>query len=952
MIRFFFIYIFSCTSIILVHSQKYSISGIVKDEHSNPMTGVYVELNQVATQRKSTEMTDSNGKYIFPNLESGEYLIKIKLIGYEHKELAINVTTSDVRIDPINLEISSKNLSEIVINEKKPIAKLINDTIQYDANSFKVLKDATADELVDKIPSMTRDQGVLKSQGEEIKQVLIDGKPFFGNDPNLSLKNLPAELIDKVQIFDQQSEQSQFTGINDGNTIKTINIVTKAGMNNGQFGKLYFGYGDEEKYQLGGNFNYFDGDRRISLIGISNNINIQNFSIDDILGAIGSGQGTRSRVDNRGGPSRSGYDSRRDGRGGSSGPGDFLVSSNNGITKTHAIGLNISDKLGSKFEYTISYFFNQTNNFVDNELNRNYYNDTFQHVYSEINHSNPFNTNHRLNGRFEYKIDSFNSILFRPRVTYQSNNSHFESEFKTVQRYIINNVSNSATESDGKGFNTSNNLLYRHKFIKPGRTISLDLNSNFAPRDEKFYQSSFSEYLSGSQTIYDTILQRQFKDYSKWSMSSNLEYTEPISLQSSLSANYRYSFGNDQSKFETFDILNEPGNMEVLNSSLSNDFKTFNRSHQTGLSYQYNKPQVWNINIRFNWQISSLEKEQFFPNSLKLSKNYYAILPSLFARYSITKSKNFHLFYRTNTQLPTVTQLQNVLDNSNPVQLKIGNPELEQAITHNFNIRYTANNSNATILYLMAGGSFTSNSITNQLYLTNRNHPAFVTYNIFNGVQLIVPVNSKTTKQFRSFASYTIPLTKIKCNLSLDGSYIYSENPALIDDLLYYSYQNNFSFGFSLTSNINDKVDFTIQFRPSYNTYNSSDLINNYFLFDQRLKFNWLFGKKNIVRLEFNSRFNEDLSTGFNENIYLLNLVAGRKLFKNERGEISLGINDIFNQNKNIQRNISEYYIEDNISNIIQRFFMLSFTYNIRHFNSGKKSQPGEPREFDRGHWR
>jgi hypothetical protein len=292
------------------------------------------------------------------------------------------------------------------------------------------------------------------------------------------------------------------------------------------------------------------------------------------------------------------------------------------------------------------------------------------------------------------------------------------------------------------------------------------------------------------------------------------------------------------------------------------------------------------------------------------------------------------------------------LDNSNPVQLRIGNPELQQSVSHNFNIRFTSNNSNATVLHAVAGGSVTDNFITNHLYIYKRGHPAFSIFNIIEGTQLLVPVNTKSSKQFRTFLSYTLALTKIKCNLSIDGSYIFSETPALVDDILYNAFQNNMSLGISLTSNISDKVDFNIQFRPSINTYRSSDIKDEYLLFDQRMKFNWLFSQKNIIRLEYNGRINEDLSKGYNQNIHLFNLVYGRKIFKNERGEISFGVYDLFNQNQNIQRTVSEYYIEDNTSNIIQRFLMLSFTYNIRHFNTHKKSSQSEFRDMERGHWR
>lgn len=231
-----------------------------------------------------------------------------------------------------------------------PIAQQKGDTTEFNANAVKVLRDATSEDLVSKLPGVTTENGAIKAQGENVTQVLVDGKPFFGNDPTAALRNLPAEVIDKVQIFDQQSDQAQFTGFQDGNTTKTINIVTKKGMNNGQFGKVYSGYGYQDKYQLGGNINVFDGDRRISFIGMSNNINVQNFSVDDILGVMGvPGGNFRNAMMMMGGRMMGGGGGGRGGGGGGGGSMDFLVRPQGGIATTHALGINYSDKWGKKW---------------------------------------------------------------------------------------------------------------------------------------------------------------------------------------------------------------------------------------------------------------------------------------------------------------------------------------------------------------------------------------------------------------------------------------------------------------------------------------------------------------------------------------------------------------------------------------------------------------------------
>lgn len=927
-----------------IYSQSLSISGVVMDENAELFPGVQIDLLNDQSKVIESERSNSKGWFSFNISKEGNYALSIQFLGYENDTIKIDLKDSSKVLKPIKLRIASKNLSEVVIREKKPIGAVLNDTLQFNASSFKVMKDATADELIEKMPSVTKDQGALKSQGEEVKQVLVDGKPFFGNDPNLSLKNLPAELIEKVQIFDQLSEQSQFTGINDGNTVKTINIVTKSGLNNGQFGKIYSGFGipaendpNDFKYQLGGNFNYFNGDRKISLIGLSNNINIQNFSIDDILGALGSNNNQRGRG-NFGGPPRIGNDARRDNRNNSSGPGDFLIPQTGGITTTHAIGINYSDKIGSKLDINLSYFFNQTKNNTTNELSRQYFQtDTVNQNYFENNSAGSKNTNHRINGRLEYKIDSSNSIIIRPRITFQTNTSNGNSRSLTVINAESINESTNETQFESNGINWSNNLLFRHKFKKVGRTVSLDINTNFAPKDDQSNQSSLTQYKENNQLINDTINQRRINNYNKWGFNSNIEYTEPINLLHSLSLNYRYNIGADKPKLETYDVSFDPAEPDTLNTSLSSSFDSKNTSHQIGIGYQFNKEQQWYVSVRTSWQQSHLNNQESFPGQLNFQKKFYNILPSFYIRYNISKTKNLNISYRSNTQIPSANQLQYVLNNSNPVQLSIGNPDLKQSVNHNFNFRFSSNNSDASMIYLMLGGSVTTDYISNHLYIQNRDLPIFKEFKIAPGSQLTIPENTSSSTQLRSFLSYTIPISLIKCNLTFDASYIYTETPGLLDTMTFKTFQQFSTLGISLTSNISQKIDFNIQFRPSYNTYKSADTKDNYFILDQRVKFNWQFTNKNIIRIEFNSKINQDLSRQFDQNVYLLNIAVGRKLFKNERGEIAIGVNDVFNENESIQRLVSEYYLEDSKNNTIQRFFMLSFTYNIRNYNSGKK---------------
>jgi hypothetical protein len=236
------------------------------DNNSQSLPQCPVILKDKKGSILKTALTDASGVFILKDISPSSYDLHVVFIGFKELKKDINVSISDIDLGNLILESDAISLNEVKVKAKAPLAKERQDTTEFNASSAKVLKDATSEDLVSKMPSVTVENGQIKAQGEQVKQVLVDGKAFFGSDPTAALRNLPAEVVDKIQVFDQLSEQSRFSGVNDGNTTKTINIVTKSGMRQGQFGKVYVGYGYEDKYQSGGNINYFDGDRRISLI--------------------------------------------------------------------------------------------------------------------------------------------------------------------------------------------------------------------------------------------------------------------------------------------------------------------------------------------------------------------------------------------------------------------------------------------------------------------------------------------------------------------------------------------------------------------------------------------------------------------------------------------------------------------------------------------------------------
>jgi len=502
-----------------IFSQAPTLRGTISNANGEPILGAKVMLEN--DQHQEAVLSNERGGFRFITTPSGKYTLKIVAAGFGEYSQEIEITSVPQKLPAIELT-TAFDMDEIAIEKQVNPAMVKGDTTEYSAAAFKTNPDATAEDLIRKLPGVTVEGGTVKSAGENVQQVLVDGKVFFGNDPSAALKNLPAEIIDKIQVFDQQSDQSQFTGIDDGQTTKTVNIVTRMNMRNGEFGKFYGGVGDEGKYKAGGNYNMFNTYQRLSILGQSNNINQQNFSSEDLLG-ITSSSGGRGR---RGGGGRSGGGRSRGGGGGSA--SDFLVGQQQGISNTTALGLNYSDEIGKKLKISGSYFFNQTENSSIQELSQLYILDRDSgQVYRENSDTESTDINHRFNARIEYKFSDKTTLLIRPRFTMQFNDGTENTEGRTS--FGGNPLNRSVIDfgSDLKALDVNSFFLLRHRFEKRGRTLSLMARTGYKNNEGDNQLLSGLKYFSEPFSL-DTINQISTLASNNWNIYTNLTYTEPL----------------------------------------------------------------------------------------------------------------------------------------------------------------------------------------------------------------------------------------------------------------------------------------------------------------------------------------------------------------------------------------------------------------------------------------
>ncbi|RYY56023.1 MAG: TonB-dependent receptor [Chitinophagaceae bacterium] len=909
-------------------AESQSIKGKLLDlEENRPLAGARLKLQPLRDSSNSREVVaDSNGVFIFQGIPKDTFSVTVFSVGYEAYRQSVAVTDSlpDQDLGTLFIPKTSTTIGGVTVVAKTPPTQQKGDTIQYNASQFKVNPDATVEDLMKKAPGVTvgRD-GTVTAQGEQVRKVTIDGKDFFGDDASAALRNLPADVVDKIQVFDRLSDQAQFTGVDDGNSQKALNIVTKSGLKNGQFGRMYAGYGTDDRFQAGGNVSFFKGDRKISFVGLMNNINQQNFGSQDLLGVTSTGGG-------RGG---------RPGGGG----GGFQIPQQNGISRTNAIGVNYADKWGKKVDIAGSYFVNYSSLENDRDANtRNFVKPDSVLIRNEFSMTRTQNINHRANLRIEYKIDSNNTIIISPSFSYQKNKSRsnsFQTNAYELENGFLSSLENNRYNVNG-GWNFNNNILYRHQFAKRGRTISLNLNQSFNDRDGFSYQESYTVTASAKN---DSLSQYSDNSTRGHTLSANIIYTEPVGAKGQFQFNYNPSITKNKADKETYRFDRTVWDYTIFDPTQSNLFDNDYNTQNTGVTYRLgDRDQQFAVGV--NYQYSTLSSDQDLPFVSKISRNFSNFLPNLQWRTKISPRSSIRLFYRSSVNAPSVNQLQDVIDISNPLSVTRGNTNLKQQYSHTLNARYTFTNT-------QKGQSLFANVFVQKVndYVAQGVFTAFsdslITpeFTLARGGQIYQPINLDGYYNLRSMVAFGQPINAIKSNINLNGEFRYSRTPGFSNNLNSITNVYYYGGGAGLASNISEYVDFNISYNVGYsrsiNTLQPERAITSV-LRVAGLQFNLLNKKGWFVQNDLTNQVNTGLSEGFNQNFWLWNLAAGKKILANRRAEIKLSVFDLLKQNQSIVRTLENNEIRDERNTVLQRYFMLTFTYNLKNFGTAKSATP------------
>jgi hypothetical protein len=867
----------------------------------------------------SFTMTDNAGRFQLSGIPNGEYRLLITHVNYHNSNIFFTVSDTNKSHDLTNITMNDKTkvLTEVVVTNEAPPVTMVGDTVQYNAGSFKVQPNASVEQLLKKLPGVKVEKdGTVKAQGETVQRVLVDGKEFFSNDPKIATKNLPADAVDKVQVYDRQSDQAQLTGFEDGNYEKTINLKLKKDKKKGVFGKLTAGGGNKERYEGKFNVNSFKGARQLSAIGMGNNTNAEGFSFMDILNFTGE----LSRMQRSGSGNIniniSGDDAAAMGSGGNN---------NGGINTAWGGGVNYNNIIGNKLDFQSNYFYTRFNPAIEQHINRQNFLPGTNNYYNQNSFSDNLNNTHRLNLNTLYQIDSMHSLRITPSFSYQRTRNSSISDYQTLSAgnaKINEGASNNL--SGNEGFNFRNDLIFRKKFNRRGRSFSLTLQTSLNESEGDGNLSSITNFYnsSGIITNRDSVNQQSNNTGSLRSYNARAVYTEPFLKRSLLEFSIGKSNSKNKSELITYDYNKQTGKYDDLNDAQTNDYENTYSFTNAGIRMRTQKKK-YNYSVGITWQQAELQGKIF--SGVKdsvISKTFPNFLPNASFRYNISKFKSFSISYSANTNQPAMTQLQPVPDLTNPLNIRNGNPDLKQEYNHtvrgNLNLLSPYKNKN---LFMFFTFQATQNKIVN-----------YDSVNVQTGVRYSKPVNVNGVYNFNSNLNYSMPVRFLKGTIEVGGSTGYFKGKQFIN-----SFANDiktWSLGpeIRLDMNPDDKLNISFGVNLDYNNtkYSLQSAMNtNYLSQDYNTSFDWQLPKLFFLSSDFTYTINSQRAAGFNTKVPIWNASISKQFLRYNRGELKLSAADLLNRNIGISRTTNQNYIEDSRTNTLRRFFMLSFTYSL-----------------------
>lgn len=881
--------------------QTRDIRGVVQDTAGVNLVGVSVRL--VSDVDTFLTSTNADGRFRFNRVKSPEFRLTFSLLGFQLQDYSFKVDPLKLDNEIISMVLQPQRnvLKEVVVFAVPMVIK--GDTIQYNAAAYKVSEDALLEELLGKFPGVNVDRsGKVKAQGSLVTRVKVNGTDFFGGDVLTATRNLPANIVENVQVIDDYGDQASFTKIKGTNPEKIINITIKEDRNQGMFGQVTVGMGTDYRYLGSVSANSFNDERQVSVLGSLNNTNSSLFSFGDISGA-GSRETSSAELSN-------------------------MIELDDGINRTNSIGFNVRNNISDQLTTYGGYTYTDRKNNTESSTNliSNFPNNPI--IRDENGELETSNQKHNLVWNLESNINSRTYFKISPTLSYLSSNSSSSSRSITKRRMLsTERFLRSTDEMDSP--NGELELLFNHRFRKFGRRFSFNMKGNVLGNE---MGNEINEFLKNIDSAYTPI--KEQNEYLQQDLSNNqssknvyvnASYIEPINSKSFLEVNYEHIYSWNKNKRDAFNLSSIDNNVQDGDSTnMKYDYQF--QSDQIGLNYQYNENQN-SYTIGFGFQPTNLVGYTL-TRDVATNKRYVNFVPSARFSFNINKFSSFSISYRGKNRQPDFSQIQPIRDLSNSQNIVIGNPELNSEFINNISLQYRNFN-------LKSGNSFFGNlsfqGIKNKI-VTNR-------VSVSNSTRQETSfLNTSGYFDANAYYLYSLSLIEQVLNFNISGSGNYNNN------ISFTNFQKNsgrylvYTQGLQVNYVQEDWLD--VNFKSSFTLNQTKNTLVS--IANNRAS-TWTFGlggktyvSKWSLSFDLSQRINNGFSDFIKENPTLLNVYLERTFLKNNRGAIRVQCYDLFNENTGVFQDVTGIDILETRNNRLGRYFLVSLNFRLQRFPNVK----------------
>lgn len=898
------------------NAQKKIISGTVTDtlNKQNLHKATISLLRAKDSVLVAFTRTTQDGQFKLEHNFIGKCILFVSYPAYADYFDTLTLTNNYYEVGFIKLTTKAHLLSDVTVVQRIAAVRMKGDTLVYKADSFKVKEGASVEELLKKFPGIQVDKnGTITAQGTKVEKVLVDGEEFFGDDPTIATKNLNANMVNEVQVFDKKSDQATFTGIDDGSTTRTINLKLKDDAKKGWFGKAEISSNGNERWNNSLMANSFKKKRKFSAFGITSSTGKTGLDWTE-RGQFGGDDNSNMTITDDGGMMMTW------------GGGDGFDNSNywgEGIPRSWTAGLNYSNKFkNDKQNVNGSYKYGKIiNEGFGSTLSQSILPDT---LFFNNDRRTVFGNKdrHSINGSFDWLVDSFFSVKTTVVATKgrQTGNSIFYSEALNAFNQFVNK-SNRVNSSDADNQSLKTTLLFRKKFKKRGRTVSLNVEQSLNESEGTSYLYAVNDFYNkqGAINISDTTDQQKLNNSINNSFSSKLAYTEELKKDLTLELSYGIKYNQSKNKLLSYD-KNIDGNYSILNNQFSNDFDFTVTTNQAGSIIRLNKKKI-SFSAGGDITFANFKQVDLIKDTLYNYK-FTNFFPRAAFTYKFNPNKRINFNYNGNTRQPSIQELQPLANNNNPLFIQVGNPNLKQEFNHRFNLSFN----NYQVLKnrgfnMGIRGSFVDNAIRSSI-LTDS-----------TGKTISQSVNANGNYNYAANIGFNSKLTKLDLNLYVSYDFNFNNNISIVNNLKNETKNDRHSIYLNLSKDVEEKYNFWLYGGVNYNISTSSirPEINTKFWTanigaEMNIQLPWKLELNNSIDVELRQK--TPLFSG-NNNVTVWNAYVAKKILKNEKSQLRISAFDILNQNRGYSRNISSTMLTENNFNQLAQYFMLSFIWNF-----------------------